>query len=462
MHHKKNNLVKRGECQFPTDKGMVSVTPDAHNAGWAMSPDQPCKPGMYCPYACPPGQLMAQWDPKATSYSYPESMNGGLYCNDDGEIEIPFPDKPMCYDGTGAYKVKNLSGASVAICQTVLPGNEAMLIPTVVDSTATLAVPDTSYWCKTAAHFYINPPGVSATDGCIWGSKDKPHGNWTPYVAGANELNSGETFVKIGWNPIYIEPDVPFRTERPDYGIRIECDGKCGGLPCEIDPAIHDVNEVSQMKGAGAGGANFCVVSVPKGSSANLVIFKVGGGSGDSGKDSGDEEDDEGKEDEDVHDDDHEKEDDQKEIKTPKPTAPLELFAKPKTTTTEEEETTPAPTPTPTSTKKSTTKQSTTKESTTKDAQSTKYSPPKMTRPPKLFDDDTPIDTQGDTTSENQAMQTDISSYKGPAQKGGILVGENVPGQASKDQPTSKSGAVTAQVSGFLLAAVAGVAALAL
>jgi len=74
MHHKKNNLVKRGECQFPTDKGLVSVTPDAENAGWAMSPDQPCKPGMYCPYACPPGQLMAQWDPKATSYSYPASM----------------------------------------------------------------------------------------------------------------------------------------------------------------------------------------------------------------------------------------------------------------------------------------------------------------------------------------------------------------------------------------------------
>lgn len=74
MHHKKNNLVKRGECQFPTNKGLVSVTPDAQNAGWAMSPDQPCKPGMYCPYACPPGQLMAQWDPKATSYSYPASM----------------------------------------------------------------------------------------------------------------------------------------------------------------------------------------------------------------------------------------------------------------------------------------------------------------------------------------------------------------------------------------------------
>jgi hypothetical protein len=39
-----------------------------------MSPNQPCKPGNYCPYACPPGQVSMQWDPEATSYSYPMSM----------------------------------------------------------------------------------------------------------------------------------------------------------------------------------------------------------------------------------------------------------------------------------------------------------------------------------------------------------------------------------------------------
>jgi hypothetical protein len=45
----------------------------------------------------------------------------------------------------------NRCGDVVSICQTVLPGNEAMLIPTLVESVATLAVPDTSYWCGTAA-----------------------------------------------------------------------------------------------------------------------------------------------------------------------------------------------------------------------------------------------------------------------------------------------------------------------
>lgn len=65
---------RRGQCEFPTDADLVAVTPNDSNGGWAMSPDQCCEPGHYCPYACPPGQVMAQWDPKATSYSYPTSM----------------------------------------------------------------------------------------------------------------------------------------------------------------------------------------------------------------------------------------------------------------------------------------------------------------------------------------------------------------------------------------------------
>lgn len=61
-------------CEFPIDAGLVPVTPNDANGGWAMSPDQCCEPGDYCPYACPPGQVMAQWDPDATTYSYPQSM----------------------------------------------------------------------------------------------------------------------------------------------------------------------------------------------------------------------------------------------------------------------------------------------------------------------------------------------------------------------------------------------------
>ena len=73
------DLEKRGgQCVFPTDAGLVAVTPGDSNAGWAMSPNQQCTPGTYCPYACPPGEVSMQWDPSATSYTYPESMVNNL------------------------------------------------------------------------------------------------------------------------------------------------------------------------------------------------------------------------------------------------------------------------------------------------------------------------------------------------------------------------------------------------
>lgn len=77
LHRRSENVSvekRGGQCQFPSNAGLVSVTPNEENAGWAMSPNQPCKPGNYCPYACPAGQVSMQWDPKATSYSYPMSM----------------------------------------------------------------------------------------------------------------------------------------------------------------------------------------------------------------------------------------------------------------------------------------------------------------------------------------------------------------------------------------------------
>ena len=74
-----------------------------------------------------------------------------MYCDEDGEVHKPFPNKPYCVEGTGAVVAVNNCGDPMSWCQTVLPGNEAMLIPTLVTDQATIAVPDTSYWCETAA-----------------------------------------------------------------------------------------------------------------------------------------------------------------------------------------------------------------------------------------------------------------------------------------------------------------------
>jgi len=76
-----------------------------------------------------------------------------LYCDDDGKAIKPFPDQPYCVDGTGTVQAVNQASKGLSFCQTTLPGDESMVCPTYVGSgsTVTLAVPDTSYWCETAA-----------------------------------------------------------------------------------------------------------------------------------------------------------------------------------------------------------------------------------------------------------------------------------------------------------------------
>jgi len=289
-HHQHNLFNERAEeaveinargatCAFPTDAGLVSVTPNSLNAGWALSPDRACEAGSWCPYACPPGQVSMQWDPSVTTYSYPGSQYGGLYCNANGELEMPYSDRPYCQDGTGFAVARNLASQDVAFCQTVLPGNEAMLIPTNVkgNGKSTLAVPDTSYWAGTSAHFYINAPGYNTDTACVWGTSSNPYGNWAPYVGGANTDDSGNTFVKIGWNPVYLEEATPFRNEVPTFGVRIVCDGDaCNGDPCEIDPSVVGVNGITGSDSSGTAGGAFCVVTAPKGVTAYIEVFETG------------------------------------------------------------------------------------------------------------------------------------------------------------------------------------------
>ncbi|KAH9891507.1 beta-glucosidase-domain-containing protein [Xylariomycetidae sp. FL2044] len=267
------------KCTFPEDKGLIAITPGAMNGGWAMAPDQECVSGTWCPIACPSGKVMNQWKPD-TIYSFPESTYGGVYCNDDGEIEVPFEDEDWCVEGTGTVAAVNNAGKRVSFCQTCLPGYEDMIIPTDVDDVATIAVPSIKYWDATAAHYYINEPGVGADEGCHWGDESKPIGNWAYYVAGANTVADGSTFVKVGLNPVW--QNSALFSHKPTFGLKIECpDGGCNGLPCSCDGN----GVVSDDKATGAGGSDFCVVTVSKGSSANIVVYNLDGSGSEGGND---------------------------------------------------------------------------------------------------------------------------------------------------------------------------------
>jgi hypothetical protein len=75
-HHRDTSnastLEKRASCSLPSHPDLVPV-PGAMNSGFAMAGDVACLDGKYCPYACVPGKVMAQWQPNS-KYVYPESM----------------------------------------------------------------------------------------------------------------------------------------------------------------------------------------------------------------------------------------------------------------------------------------------------------------------------------------------------------------------------------------------------
>ncbi|KAI5796178.1 hypothetical protein FPQ18DRAFT_366602 [Pyronema domesticum] len=267
------------ECALPSHPDIQAVTSHLGNHGWAMSWDKPCLPGMHCQYACVPGKLMHQWDPTPTAYRHPESERGGLYCGADGIARKPFPDRDYCYQARHTLLVVSHLGQKTFVCQTVLPGDEAMRIanPVVAGGMQRLAVPGAKYWIAQGSHCYVNSGGYDVNTACVWGSRDIPTGNWAPYTIGLEEREDGIIFVTVGWNPVWLETATPFRSQVPDFGIKVACHGPhCENTPCTIDPAIHSVNQISHPQNHfnGAGGGAACVTNYsPFTDDANVVLF---------------------------------------------------------------------------------------------------------------------------------------------------------------------------------------------
>jgi hypothetical protein len=90
----------------------------------------------------------------------------------------------------------------------------------------------------------------------------------------------GLTYLKIAYNPIWTDSALSKTT--PTFGVRIECPGGgCNGMPCNIDPSKNGVGVVdSPVAAVGVGGASFCVITVPKGKTANIVVFNTDGTTG--------------------------------------------------------------------------------------------------------------------------------------------------------------------------------------
>ncbi|OLY80365.1 hypothetical protein AYI68_g3205 [Smittium mucronatum] len=252
-----------GTCRFPWSYGnsdnVYPITPSEVNGGWAMSPNQKCTKGSWCPYACESGYYSAQWDPSSVLANGSGSMNGGLYCDNNGVLQTPFPDKAYCIKGVGNVSIRNTLAQSVSACQTVYPGNEAMLIPTVAQpsSSAVINVTPKEYWLGTSSQFYVNLAG-SNEDQCIWGDSDKPVGNWGPYVFGAGQGPDGNTYISVVYNHLYLESG--FKAADA-YNVKINCvSGNCNFPPvgeCKCEAGVCSVDNGCTVTLSGDAKAEF-------------------------------------------------------------------------------------------------------------------------------------------------------------------------------------------------------------
>lgn len=199
--------------------------------GWAsvMNPDgntaDSCQDGYYCSYACNPGMSKTQWPSNQPSDG--RSL-GGLLCKNGKLYRSNTDTNSLCESDESGSTAVNKKGEDIAMCRTDYPGSEAMVIPTVVGagSSESLSVVDEdSYYQwqgkKTSAQYYVNNPGVSKEDGCVWSSSGSGKGNWAPLVVGSGYTN-GITYLSIMPNPN--------NSDGPSFNVKIvgdDVDGDC-------------------------------------------------------------------------------------------------------------------------------------------------------------------------------------------------------------------------------------------
>ena len=143
-----------------------------------------CGNGAACAYSCFPGYQNMQWVEDQPSNG---ASIGGLLCK-DGKLYKANSNPKLCGKGVGGVTVKNEANGHIAVCRTNYPATEDETIPVDVDagSVQPLTCPDGATYYQhlgkpTSAQYYLNPIGVSASEGCHWnGKNDGQTGNWAP------------------------------------------------------------------------------------------------------------------------------------------------------------------------------------------------------------------------------------------------------------------------------------------
>ncbi|KAI1369305.1 beta-glucosidase-domain-containing protein [Xylaria arbuscula] len=187
-------------------------------------------------YACPPGYVKAQWP---SSQGNTGQSIGGLYCNDEGKLELTRADvsTKLCEEGVPGITIVNKMSSGTSVCRTDYPGTENMVIPidATAGSTSDLANVDSSTYYKwqnkpTTLQYYINKKGVSAEKGCVWLCEEDSEGcgNWAPANIGVGKSSDGTTYLSLF-------PNSPTSDAKLDFKVKFSGDvtEECTYTPSE-------------------------------------------------------------------------------------------------------------------------------------------------------------------------------------------------------------------------------------
>ncbi|KAL6708568.1 Protein BZZ1 [Coniothyrium glycines] len=229
-----------------------------------------CSAGTFCSYGCPNPYLKNSFPKKQGRTG--QSV-GGLYCNNDGFLEMAdgSTGKTLCGQGSKSVTVKvhNRLKQSVSICRTDYPGTESMTFPLTVGpgETGYLANPDQEkyfFWQgkATSAHYYVNKQGVPESEACTWGQEMSGKGNWSPAIIGTSfdDRIMQEGFSSLKQNELCKE-------EKLDYDVTFMGDGIVS--PCSYK---HSTNQYCQGDDCWTDKTRGCTAAAKAGSTLFIVL----------------------------------------------------------------------------------------------------------------------------------------------------------------------------------------------
>lgn len=211
----------RGDvCKLPNQDHVVCLPGSRRGStmsrGWALDPkSQACKPGVHCLYACEPGYYWTQFNQQETSnfdsanaqqkgncdgsWDYGTSTHG-VYCKPDGTLQMP--SEPLCKMGETFVYAENRLDKHVFLCQTVFPGHEIFLIPTLVKpgETVMITTQPMAFWhgptFQKPPHgdIYVSFAGADIMEACTWDEFSPSGAALLPYEIGSGVEDTGAIY----------------------------------------------------------------------------------------------------------------------------------------------------------------------------------------------------------------------------------------------------------------------------